>query len=84
MVEFLSRTLGYDLHCRKGDEEAQAEDEGGRGIRVDQVKILVAHREARNAAQIREDAPACVVFRDSDPHHCCGGPQCLTANTSPA
>src|SRR5215469_7574475 len=37
------------------------------GIRVDQVKLLAAHREAWNAAQIREDDPSRAVFHESDP-----------------
>jgi MoxR-like ATPase len=37
------------------------------GIRVDQVKLLAAHREAWNAAQIPEDDPSRAVFHESDP-----------------
>ena len=37
------------------------------GIRVDQVKLLAAHREAWNAAQISEDDPVRAVFHESDP-----------------
>jgi hypothetical protein len=37
------------------------------GIRIDQVKLLAAHREAWNAAQIPEDDPARAVFHESDP-----------------
>jgi MoxR-like ATPase len=37
------------------------------GIRVDQVKVLAAHREAWNAAQIREDDPSRAVFNEPDP-----------------
>lgn len=37
------------------------------GIRIDQVKFLAAHREAWNAAQIREDDPSRAVFHESDP-----------------
>jgi MoxR-like ATPase len=37
------------------------------GIRIDQVKLLAAHREAWNAAQIPEDDPSRAVFHESDP-----------------
>jgi hypothetical protein len=37
------------------------------GIRVDHVKLLAAHREAWNAAQIPEDDPSRAVFHESDP-----------------
>ena len=37
------------------------------GIRVDPVKLLAAHREAWNAAQISEDDPSRAVFHESDP-----------------
>jgi MoxR-like ATPase len=37
------------------------------GIRVDQMKLVAAHREAWNAAQISEDDPARAVFHESDP-----------------
>jgi MoxR-like ATPase len=37
------------------------------GIRVDQVKLLAAHREAWNSAQIPEDDPSRAVFHESDP-----------------
>ena len=37
------------------------------GIRIDQVKLLAAHREAWNAALIPEDDPSRAVFHESDP-----------------
>jgi MoxR-like ATPase len=37
------------------------------GIRFDQVKLLAAHREAWNAAQIPEDDPSRAVFHEPDP-----------------
>jgi hypothetical protein len=37
------------------------------GIRIDQVKLLAAHREAWNTAQVPEDDPSRAVFQESDP-----------------